>query len=116
MKALLRALPDLARLLARLVSDPVIPRSVKIALAAAALYLANPFDLIPDFIPVLGYLDDVLVAAVVLDGLLSYVDRGLLLRYWPGSEASLDKLSRAARFFAAWVPARIKARIFSPRS
>jgi uncharacterized membrane protein YkvA (DUF1232 family) len=115
MKALLRALPDLVRLLARLVSDPRLPRPAKIVLAAAALYLASPFDLIPDFIPIVGYLDDVLVAAVILDGVLNYVDRRLLLRYWPGSVASLDKLARTARFLAAWVPARLKARIFSPR-
>jgi len=116
MKALLRALPQLARLIARLVGDPVLPRSAKIALAAAALYLASPIDLIPDFIPFLGYLDDVLLAAVVVDGILNYVDRGLVLRYWPGTAESLDKVARAARVLAVWVPGRLKARIFGPRS
>ena len=115
MKALLRALPDLARLLARLVADPVLPRAAKIALAAALVYLASPFDLIPDFIPVVGYLDDVLVAAVVVDGLLNWVDRGLVLRYWPGTPDSLDRLARVARLLAVWVPRRLKARIFAPR-
>ena len=113
MKGLLRALPELARLLTRLVKDPSIPRPVKIALAAAAFYLANPFDLIPDFIPLVGYLDDMLIAAIVLDGILNYIDRPLLLRYWPGSPATLDKLARTARFLAAWVPERVKARIFA---
>jgi uncharacterized membrane protein YkvA (DUF1232 family) len=115
MKALLRALPQLARLIARLVSDPVLPRSAKIALAAAALYLASPFDLVPDFIPLIGYLDDVLVAAIVVDGILNYVDRGLVLRYWPGTADSLEKVARAARLLAVWVPRRLKARIFAPR-
>ncbi len=115
MRALLKTLPDVARLLARLVSDPVLPRPVKIALAAAALYLANPFDLIPDFLPLVGYLDDVLVATVVLDGVLNYVDRALLLKYWPGTAQSLERLARAARLVTVWVPARLKARIFSPR-
>ena len=115
MKALLRALPDLARLMARLLADPVLPRAAKIALAAALLYLASPFDLIPDFIPVVGYLDDVLVAAVVVDGLLNWVDRGLVLRYWPGTPDSLDRVARAARLLAVWVPRRLKARIFAPR-
>jgi len=116
MKALLRALPQLARLIARLIGDPVLPRSAKIALAAAALYLASPIDLIPDFIPVLGYLDDLLLGAVVVDGILNYVDRGLVLRYWPGSVESLDKVARAAKLLAVWVPRRLKARIFGPRS
>ena len=112
MKQLLRALPDLVRMIARLVVDPALPRSAKIALLAAAVYLVSPFDLIPDFIPFVGYLDDVLVAAIVLDGILNYVDRGLLLKYWPGSATSLEKLARAARLVAAWVPQRLKQRVF----
>src|SRR3989442_708085 len=87
MRALLRTLPDVARLLTRLVSDPVLPRPVKIALAAA----------------------------VVLDGILNYVDRRLVLKYWPGTAPSLDRLARAARLLSIWVPTRLKARIFSPR-
>ena len=115
MKLLLRALPDLARLIARLVGDPVLPRAAKIALAAAAIYLVSPIDLIPDFIPFVGYLDDALLAAVVVDGILNYVDRGLVLKYWPGSPDALDRLARVARFLAAWVPRRLKTRIFTPR-
>jgi uncharacterized membrane protein YkvA (DUF1232 family) len=112
-KTLLRALPDLVRLVIRLAGAPVLPRAAKIALAAAAVYLLSPIDLIPDFIPFVGVLDDLLLAAVVLDGLLNWVDRALVLRYWPGSAESLDKLARVARVLSIWVPRRIKARIFS---
>ena len=49
------------------------------------MYLASPFDLIPDFIPFLGYVDDLLLAAIVLDGILNFVDRSLILKYWPGT-------------------------------
>lgn len=111
----LRALPDLARLLARLVLDPRLPRAVKLLLAAAAVYLASPVDLLPDVVPVLGWIDDVLVGAVVLDGILNWVDRRLILRYWPGSPASLDRVARAARLLAMWVPRRVKARVFATR-
>jgi hypothetical protein len=52
------------------------------------------------------------MAAIVIDGLLNYLDRGLLLRYWPGSAASLDSAAAVARRLARWVPARLKARIF----
>ena len=113
MRNLLRALPDLVRLLTRLVGDPVLPRAAKIALGAAAVYLLSPIDLVPDFIPVLGYVDDLLLAAVVLDGILNWVDRGLVLKYWPGTPASLDTLARTARVLSVWVPRRIKARIFA---
>ena len=115
MKELVQALPDLARLLVRLVADPVLPRMAKVALAAAAVYLVSPVDLIPDFLPFLGYVDDVLLAAIILDGILNYVDRSLVLRYWPGSPATLDRLARAARLLAGWVPGRLKARIFAGR-
>jgi uncharacterized membrane protein YkvA (DUF1232 family) len=114
-RSLLRALPDVVRLVARLATDPVLPRSAKVALAAAVVYLMSPIDLIPDFVPFVGYLDDALIAAVVLDGILNFVDRGVVLRYWPGSPASLDKLARAARLLAIWVPRRLKARIFASR-
>ncbi|HXG05608.1 MAG TPA: YkvA family protein [Candidatus Binatia bacterium] len=78
-----------------------------------ALVRALPDDLVPDVVPALGYLDDVLLAAALLDGPLSFVDRRLVLRYWPGSAGVLDRLAGTARFLAAWVPRRRKARIFA---
>lgn len=116
MKALLRALPDLVRLITRMAGDPVLPRAAKIALGAAAVYLLSPVDLIPDFIPLVGYVDDVLLAAVLLDGILNWVDRSLVLKYWPGSPASLDTLARTARLLSMWVPRRLKARVFAPKA
>ena len=115
MKELLRALPDLGRLMLRLVADPILPRAAKIALGAALVYLASPIDLIPDFIPLVGYIDDLLIAALVVDGIVNWVDRALLLKYWPGTPDSLDRVARAARLLAIWVPRRLKARIFAPR-
>jgi uncharacterized membrane protein YkvA (DUF1232 family) len=112
---LLRALPDIGRLIARLVADPRLPRTAKIALAAAAVYLLSPFDLIPDFIPFVGYLDDALLAAVLIDGIFNHVDRGLVLKYWPGTPESLERVARMARLFALWLPRRLKARVFAPR-
>ena len=114
MKDLLLALPRLARMLVSLAGDRDVPTSAKVVLAAVAVYLVSPIDLIPDFIPWLGYLDDVVLAAVVVDGVLNYVDRPLLLRYWPGSADSLDRIAAVARRLARWVPNRIKARIFGP--
>lgn len=115
MKALLQALPTIVRALVGLAADPSLPRATKIALGAAALYIASPVDLLPDFIPFLGLLDDVLLAAVLVDGLLNFVDRSLVLRYWPGNPERLDRIARIAHILAAWVPRRVKVRIFSPR-
>ena len=112
MKDLLLALPRLGRMLISLAGDRDVPTAAKVVLAAMAVYLVSPIDLIPDFIPWLGYLDDVILAAVVVDGVLSFVDRALVLRYWPGTPASLDRVAAVARRLARWVPNRIKARIF----
>ena len=63
----LRLLPDLVRLLKRVAADPEMPRGIRIRLALLLVYLALPFDLIPDFVPVLGYADDAVIVALVLD-------------------------------------------------
>jgi uncharacterized membrane protein YkvA (DUF1232 family) len=108
-------LPRLVRMVRALIADPHVPGPAKVALVALAVYLVSPLDLLPDFIPVLGLADDVLLAAVVLDGVLSFVDRSVVLRYWPGSPASLETTAAVASRLARWVPARVKARIFSGR-
>ena len=112
MKDLLLALPRLARMLVSLAADRDVPTAAKVVLAAVAVYLVSPIDLVPDFIPIVGYLDDLLIAAVVVDGVLNFIDRPLVLRYWPGSPASLERTATVARRLARWVPSRVKARIF----
>jgi uncharacterized membrane protein YkvA (DUF1232 family) len=112
LKDLLLLLPRLGRMIASLLADREVPRGAKVALAAMAVYLASPVDLIPDFIPFVGLLDDVLVVAIVVDGLLNHVDRSFLVKYWPGDGASLDAVASVARRLSSWVPARVKDRIF----
>ena len=92
--------------------DPRTPWYAKLLAAAVVACALSPIDLIPDFIPFLGYLDDVILAAVVVDGVLNFIDRPLVLRYWPGSADSLERIAAVARRLARWVPNRIKARIF----
>jgi uncharacterized membrane protein YkvA (DUF1232 family) len=69
----LRLLPDVLRLIRRLAADPDLPRGVRIRLGALLVYLASPIDLIPDFIPVLGYADD---AIIVIAAALGRAPRG----------------------------------------
>jgi uncharacterized membrane protein YkvA (DUF1232 family) len=95
-KALASAIPDLGVLVARLLRDPRVPRRHKLALGALALYLAFPVDLVPDFIPVAGQLDDVIIAAWVLRRLLRAAGPGLLDEHWPGPPESLNVLARLA--------------------
>lgn len=112
MRELVRLLPQLAGLITGLAGDSRVPRRAKTALGLAAVFLASPIDIIPDFVPVLGYLDDAILVAIVLDGLLNYVDRRIVLEHWPGDAASLEQTARLAARIAAWVPRRWKARVF----
>ena len=112
MRELLWLLPHLAQLIVRLARDPRVSRRTKSVLAGVAVYLASPVDLVPDFIPLLGYLDDVLLVAIVLDGLLNHVPREVLLEHWPGDPQSLDRVGRVAGRLSVWVPQSWKARVF----
>ncbi|HKD33365.1 MAG TPA: DUF1232 domain-containing protein, partial [Gaiellaceae bacterium] len=82
--------------LSRLMRDPRVPRRRKLLLAALVGYLALPFDLVPDFIPVAGQLDDVLIVAFVLRRFLRTGGDQLVREHWPGPERSLAVVLRIA--------------------
>ena len=89
-------LPDCAVMIGRLARDPRVPRLRRIALLAVVAYLAMPFDLIPDFLPGPGQLDDAVVLVVALRVLLRGATPEMLRTAWPGPEASLRLVLRAA--------------------
>ena len=91
-----RLVPYCAILFKRLLADSRVPRGWKVASALALVYLALPFDLVPDFIPVAGQLDDAILVALVLRGLLRSAGPVLLREHWPGPAALLIPLERLA--------------------
>ena len=92
----LRLLPDLVRLLRRLAADDTLPRGVRVRLWLGLGYLLLPIDLVPDFLPVLGYADDAVVLALVLRAVVRRAGPDALDRHWPGSAAGLDAVRRLA--------------------
>jgi len=92
----LRILPDLVRLLRNLATDPTLPRSVRVRLGVLTLYLALPIDLIPDFIPILGYADDAIVAVAVLRSVVRRVGLEPLEGHWTGTPDGFAALCRLA--------------------
>jgi uncharacterized membrane protein YkvA (DUF1232 family) len=94
MREALRLLPDVLRLVRRLAADRTVPRRVRLGLLALVAYLAMPFDVVPDFIPVLGYADDALVVALVLRSVVRSVGPDALDRHWPGSQQGLTLLKQ----------------------
>jgi uncharacterized membrane protein YkvA (DUF1232 family) len=92
----LRLLPDLLRLIKRLAGDKDLPRGVRVRLWLLLAYLAVPIDLIPDFIPVIGYADDAIIVALALRSVARRAGPQALHRHWPGTPAGLAAVLRAA--------------------
>ncbi|HKV20084.1 MAG TPA: DUF1232 domain-containing protein [Mycobacterium sp.] len=90
----LRLLPDVIRLLKRLAGDRTLPSGVRIRLVLLLAYLALPIDLIPDFVPVLGYADDAVIVVIVLRSTARRAGVDALTRHWPGTPEGLRALRR----------------------
>lgn len=88
----LRLIPDIVRLVRAILGDPQTPRSVRWANAGLLVWLISPIDLIPEFLPVIGSLDDVVVALLVLRWTLRRIGPAAVERHWRGSPAGLALL------------------------
>lgn len=97
LRELLRLLPDVARLVRRLAADRTLERGVRVRLWLLLGYLALPFDLVPDMVPVLGWADDAIVVALVLRAVVRRAGPEAVERHWPGSPEGLAALRRVAR-------------------
>jgi uncharacterized membrane protein YkvA (DUF1232 family) len=95
-RALARFVPDCAVLFRRLLGDARVAWWRKVLLALALGYLVMPIDLVPDFIPIAGQLDDAIIVGLALRGILRAGGTTLLLEHWPGSARSLRVIQRLA--------------------
>jgi uncharacterized membrane protein YkvA (DUF1232 family) len=101
------ALPRMAKLIGRLIRDPRVPARSKAFAIAAAGYLLSPVDLVPDFIPVLGQADDVLVAVLALHRLIRSAGEEVVLEHWDGPQDVLEIVEHVVDVAAGLVPARL---------
>jgi uncharacterized membrane protein YkvA (DUF1232 family) len=85
-------IPDCLTAVRRLRADPRVPRRAKVAVLVAGLWVASPIDLIPEFLPVIGPLDDIVVVALALRYAGRQVPREVLLAAWPGEPRLLERL------------------------
>src|SRR5262245_38742953 len=96
-KELAALLPNLILLFRDLVKDGRVPRRAKVVLAIAGVWLVSPIDLLPEFLPVIGPLDDAVVAALALRYLIARTGQDVVREHWRGEPATLDTILRAAR-------------------
>lgn len=96
MRDALRLLPDLVRLIRRLAADKTVPTGVRVRLVLLLVYLVSPIDLVPDFIPVIGYADDAVVVALVLRSVTRRAGPDALARHWPGTPQGLQLVEQLA--------------------
>jgi uncharacterized membrane protein YkvA (DUF1232 family) len=97
LKDLAGFLPACVMMVRRLRKDPAVPRSAKIAVAIAGLWVVSPIDLIPEFLPVIGPLDDVVVVALALRYAARRVPRDTLFAAWPAEPRLLERLIGAPK-------------------
>jgi len=95
-RALATFIPDCIVLVSRLARDARVPRRRKLLLFLLVGYLALPLDLVPDFVPIAGQLDDAIIVALVLRAFVRSGDRDLIRELWPGPERSLALILRLA--------------------
>ena len=96
-REMLRLLPDTVRLVSRLARDRSLPPSVRIRLWLLLGYLILPIDLVPDFIPVIGYADDAVIVALVLRSVVRRAGTDAVEGHWPGTPEGLATVLRLAR-------------------
>ena len=97
LKDLAGFLPACVTLVRRLARDPRVPTRVKLVVLFAGLWVLSPIDLIPEFLPVIGPLDDVVVVALALRYAARRVPRAVLLEAWPSDPGLLNRLLGAPR-------------------
>jgi uncharacterized membrane protein YkvA (DUF1232 family) len=92
-----RLIPDTFRLVRRLATDRSIPLATRLPVWLLVAYLASPIDLVPDFIPIIGYADDAILVALVLRRLIRRTGPDKLTQHWPGTPDGLDRLRSLLR-------------------
>jgi uncharacterized membrane protein YkvA (DUF1232 family) len=97
LRELVRLLPDLVRLISRLARDRSLPGGARVRLWLLLGYLALPVDLMPDFVPVIGYADDAVLVALALRSVVRRAGPEALTRHWPGTTDGLAAVRRLAR-------------------
>jgi uncharacterized membrane protein YkvA (DUF1232 family) len=101
-------LPNLIKLLSRLIKDPRVPRRSKMLLGGSLVYVMSPIDLLPEFIPVAGVLDDIFLVAFALNHLIERAGPEIVTEHWDGPQDLLGMIQSVLQTVTDVVPVRIR--------
>ena len=104
-------LPHFALLLKRLLTDPRVPKRSKLILGGTVLYLLSPIDVIPDFLPGLGQLDDIVVALLALHSVLNRVGEDVVIEHWDGRRDVILTIKQGVAAVASLLPGDWESRV-----
>ena len=107
-RRLLRELPNFFKLVFRLLRDPRVPAVNKALFGAVAVYMLTPVDLIPDFLGVLGWVDDLYLLGLALGRLMSSAGPNALLKHWDGNPAALGYLVEGVDEMGGMLPQKVQ--------
>jgi uncharacterized membrane protein YkvA (DUF1232 family) len=105
---------NVGKLLVRLIRDPRVPQRSKLVAGGIAVYLLLPIDFIPDWIPGIGQIDDIVMLGLAVDSLLNSAPDGVVAEHWDGDPALLEMVRGAAATVTTFVPDRVKD-VLQPR-
>jgi uncharacterized membrane protein YkvA (DUF1232 family) len=121
LKEIAMVIPNLVVLIGRLSMDKRVPWDTKATLLAGAAYIVSPIDFVPDVIPGLGQVEDLLVAVLLLDGILNEIDPDIIREHWNGDTVTLERLRGIVNSIMKFVPeflreTVVKRAFHSPRN
>lgn len=100
--------PNLVKLLGRLVRDPRVPRRSKVVIGASLAYLVSPVDLIPEFVPIVGFADDLLLVSYAVNHLITVAGEDVVLEHWDGPRDMLELVRSVLELSSDLVPPQVK--------
>lgn len=104
-------LPHFALLLKRLIGDPRVPRRSKLVVGGTLLYLVSPLDVVPDFVPGLGQVDDVVVVLLAMHSLLNRIDESIVLEHWEGNVDLIRAVRSGLSAISQLLPGELERRV-----
>lgn len=103
--------PRLGKLLYRLVRDPRVPRRSKAVFLFVSGYLISPLNFIPNFIPVVGEVEDIILAAVALDAMINHIPEEIVREHWDGEGDAIETIQEVIAIGASFLPRKLRSKL-----